>query len=112
MDMEEVEIADEADALAVLRAIYQSPQVALSMRMRAAEAALPFERPKLAMTAVVDAGSLAEKLQRARLRAAGRLPLAIAAGSAAGCLQDEIERAAPVLTDGSGPFTSPRGNRR
>src|SRR4051812_6741511 len=57
---------DETDALGLLQSIYRSPGVSLSVRMRAAIAALPFERPKLAVVATTTSEDLAERLERAK----------------------------------------------
>jgi hypothetical protein len=46
-----------------LQLIYQGRAVADSARMRAAEAALPFERPKLAVRASLDAASFASRME-------------------------------------------------
>jgi hypothetical protein len=68
-------MVDSADnALAFLRAIYQSPEVAMPVRMRAAIAALPFETPKLAVTANLNGETFADALERAIARS-GKLDL-------------------------------------
>src|SRR5262245_23649844 len=55
---------DSQNALELLRSIYQNPSLALSIRMRAAAIALPFESPKLAVVAQVTENSFAELLER------------------------------------------------
>ena len=61
-------VGSDAKAHDVLVAIYRNPKMPLHMRMRAAIAAIPFESPKLAVTAVVTDESLAVKLDRAWTR--------------------------------------------
>jgi hypothetical protein len=51
-------------AHALLKAVYQSSEVPLSVRMRAAIAALPFETPKQAVTATVTEQDFATLLDR------------------------------------------------
>jgi hypothetical protein len=60
------------DALTVLRAIYRSRTVPLSVRMHAAQAALPFERPKLSavLQTSVSGEDFGAALERARKRMA------------------------------------------
>ena len=54
----------ERDALELLQAVYRNAEVPLSVRMRAASIALPFEKPKLAVTAMVSGESFAAMLDK------------------------------------------------
>ena len=65
MEMElEMETVLEDSALSFLQACYRNPSLNLTTRMRAAVAALPFESPKLAVTAVVSEQDFATVLDR------------------------------------------------
>jgi hypothetical protein len=58
-------------SLDLLQAIYRCPDQPLSVRMKAAIAALPYEHPKLAVTAVLDGSEdLGARLNRAIQRSA------------------------------------------
>jgi hypothetical protein len=87
------------DALGFLRAVYLNPSLPLPLRMRAAETALPFEKPKLAVTAIVDGGDFAKRLDAAIARS-GLAPKVIEASP-----ETSVE---PVLPP-SGPSPTPLG---
>jgi hypothetical protein len=57
---------DDANGLAFLQAIYRDPRQPLAVRLRAAIEALPFESPKLSVTALLHPGDdFATRLERA-----------------------------------------------
>jgi hypothetical protein len=71
MNGDGLELGPDANSLDFLQAVYRCPNLPLSTRMRAAGLALPFEKPKLAVTAVVNevedfAVALDRRIARAR----------------------------------------------
>jgi len=60
------------DALRYLQMIYRDPQLSTAVRMRAAGLAIPYEVPKLAVTAVVSEQDFATVLDR-RLKSYRRI---------------------------------------
>jgi polysaccharide pyruvyl transferase WcaK-like protein len=77
----EVEAIDNVeDAYELLRSVYSNSALPIGMRMRAAIEALPFEKPKLAVTAMVSGQEGIAALLEARLkRNAEARPKALAA---------------------------------
>ena len=71
-EREVIEVPEGARSLELLQAVYRSPSLPLVTRMKAAAEALPFEFPKLAVTAIVSRDDFADELERAieRSRAA------------------------------------------
>jgi hypothetical protein len=67
---EPIMLGPSATSLDLLQAVYRDPRQPISRRLRAGIAALPFEHPKLAVTAVVSTEGFAAKLEAARGRAA------------------------------------------
>jgi hypothetical protein len=63
---EPLRLQENATSLDLLREVYRSPEVPLSVRMRAAIAAAPYENPKLAISHLVHhTGDFADRLDRA-----------------------------------------------
>jgi hypothetical protein len=58
------------NSLTFLQSVYNDPNEAKSVRIRAAIEALPFEFPKLAVTAFLDAGDFGQRLELALRRSA------------------------------------------
>ena len=60
---EEIDLLPDATSLDFLRSVYHDARLPLSVRMRAAIAALAFEHPKLTVNANVTAG-FADRMER------------------------------------------------
>ena len=93
---QEIEVPADGTSLDLLRAVYRNNQLPLTTRMRAAIAALPFEVPKLAVTAMVSEQDFATLLDRrlARMAEAKANPQIIN-----GKPQVEDKSASPRLAD-------------
>lgn len=64
------ELPEHSSSLGLLQSIYRSPAMPLSVRMRAAATALPFEFPKLAVTASFNGADFAAQMEKAFRRSA------------------------------------------
>jgi hypothetical protein len=64
MEEPSIELPPNATAHDLLRLVYRSADLPLTTRMRAAMAAIPYETPKLAVTALVQESDLATLLDR------------------------------------------------
>src|SRR5262249_27868949 len=60
-------IAQSADAMTCLQAIYTDPEIKPEIRAAAAKAVLPHQRPKLSMQGYFNVSSLAQRLDEARV---------------------------------------------
>ena len=60
---QEIELPPDATSLDFLRVVYRDARLPLSVRMRAAIAALAFEHPKLSVTANINTG-FAERIEQ------------------------------------------------
>jgi hypothetical protein len=68
---EEIELPEDATSLHFMQAIYRNPAQPMTRRMRAAVAALPFEHPKLAVTASLNNEGFAAQMEE-MVRRSGR----------------------------------------
>src|SRR5262249_37256640 len=70
-DDDPLKLEPNAMSLEGLQAIYRNPSLSITTRIRAMMAALPFETPKLAVTAVISDNDFAAQLDRAIERSNG-----------------------------------------
>jgi hypothetical protein len=70
---EAVELPEGIDALGLLQMEYRGEITLTYAQRRAAEACLPFERPKLSAVAVAANGSFADQLDRLIMKRTGKL---------------------------------------
>jgi hypothetical protein len=61
---QEIGLPPDATSLDFLRVVYRDARLPLSVRMRAAIAALAFEHPKLTVNANINAVGFADRLER------------------------------------------------
>ena len=64
-DGEGLEVTPNATSLDFLQAVYRSSTQPMQRRLRAAIEAAQYEHPRLAVSALVDGGDFADRLQRA-----------------------------------------------
>ena len=100
------ELPPDGTSLTLLQVVYRSAALPLPTRMRAAAIAIPFEHPKLAVTAVIGSDDLAERLDRAIARTNGT-PKVIEAAP----IQRELPPTGPRPTPMSAPFPMERHRR-
>ena len=65
IEAQQLRVGTDPTPVEFLRAVYCYEAVPLSVRLRAAIEAAPYVHPKLSATAILEAGDLAERLERA-----------------------------------------------
>jgi hypothetical protein len=108
--VERFELEPNATSLKFLQMIYRSPSVPLSTRMRAAIAAIQFEHPKLAITANVESGDFAFRLDQAVERSRKVSPMIEAKPMIEAA--NDTKRPAPAASNGHKPSVPDRRYRR
>jgi hypothetical protein len=97
-----LEIPANGMSLDLLQAIYRNSSLPLSVRIRAAGLAIPYETPKLIATAVMNEGSFADLLER-RLKRIEQMKLIEAkptsTDSATNGGAEVTARLAPIIPD-------------
>ena len=63
-----IELSEGSDAIDFLRSVYRNTLEATPVRMKAAAIAIEYERPRFAVTAIVDGADFEERLKRAIAR--------------------------------------------
>lgn len=106
----QIQLSTNATSLDFLQLIYRDPDQPIQRRMRAAQAALPFEHPKLAVVARVSEEDLAERLMRA-LQASGKVINARATQVIEGPKAEPQVIEAEPLPDHGKPFASDNKSR-
>ena len=110
-----IELPENGTSLNLLQQVYRNPSLPLNTRMRAAGMALPHEHPKLAVTAVVNAGDFADQLEKAieRSRKVSAQPMMIEA-SATDNVSSSSDTTRPHVqaSNGGKPFVPDRRFRR
>ena len=92
-------VPPDANALAFLQSVYRNASVPLSVRMKAAIEALPFESPKLEARLSLDGSDFASRLDAAVARSrAAKL-------EAASTLIETEPREASMVVDHGGPMS-------
>src|SRR5262245_50628001 len=68
IDPEAIELPPDASPIDFLQAVYRSPTQPMHRRLKAAIEAAEFLHPRLSVSAFVDGGDFAERLERATVR--------------------------------------------
>jgi hypothetical protein len=93
---EEIQVTD---ALSYLRSIYLNPMEPTNTRLKAAGIAIEYERPRLAVTAIVNGQDFATKLDRAVARStAVSNGTKVIAPPKVKSIADEIDLIEPIVT--------------